>query len=361
MSLKKINIKIDEGKKNQKFIIGRGALNELVSFLNSKNYSKIIFFVDENAGVIHKEKLDKIYSEIKTAKTNVVFRAEKEKTSSALINVLSRCVENDLDRRSCLVGIGGGKVGDIVGLAASLFMRGIDFVQVGTTLMSQVDGIIGKTAVDFQGRKNIIGSFSSPVLSICDPYFLKSNSKELIRMGLVEVIKHAFIKGGKYLKDVNDATKDKDFLSNLSFDQIVFGSIYIKSKMVSDDLYDTKGEHAKLSYGHTIANAIEEISKYGVRHGSAVAVGMAISIEYSKLCGVITDKEYKTHKEILGRLGEFALPKSINAKSVFDVLTRDKNAINGTPRMLILKGFGKLEFVDIDINVLIKSFNLVLK
>lgn len=355
MFYKKIEANFKLPNKNQRIIVGNGALNELPKFLIRKNYSKIIFFIDKNVQGLHFKYVNNFLRQCAVKYKIVPIIITKDKSIRSLNQILDQCIVNDLDRKSCLVGIGGGRVGDLVGLAAAIYMRGVNFIQVGTTFMSQMDGVIGKVAIDYFGRKNIIGSFSSPALTICDAHFLKENPTYFMRAGLIEVAKHAFIKPGNFLnkfEKIIKNLKNQNFIYSSVVEDLALNSMKIKANFVKNDFFDTGGKHIFLSYGHTIANAIEELSYYKIRHGEAVAIGMLIAAEYSKKINLINKRDYAKHNEIIKSIMDPKIPNEISFEKIYQILARDKNSHKKIPRMLILKTFGEGKIININQNIL---------
>ena len=235
MSYKKIEVSFKLPSKKQKIIVGNGALNELPKYLVEKKYSKIILFIDKNVENIHFEYINNFLKKCSAEFKVVSIEITKDKSNISLNKILAQCMENDLDRKSCFVGIGGGRIGDLVGMAAAIYMRGVDFVQVGTTFMSQMDGVIGKVAIDYSGRKNILGSFSSPALTVCDTHFLKENPNYFMHAGLIEVAKHAFIKPENFLnkfEKVIKNLKNNNFIYSPSVEGLILSSMKIKAYFV---------------------------------------------------------------------------------------------------------------------------------
>ncbi len=355
MSYKKIEANFKLPNKNQKVITGNGALDELPKFLVRKKYSKTIFFIDKNVEIIHSEYINNFLKKCSVEFKIAPIVITKDKSNISLNQILDQCIANDLDRKCCLVGIGGGRVGDLIGLAAAIYMRGVDFIQVGTTFMSQMDGVIGKVAIDYSGRKNIIGNFSSPALTVCDSHFLKENPNYFMRGGLIEVAKHAFIKPKKFLNKFEKIIrnlKNRDFIYSSVIEDLVLNSMKIKAYFVKNDFLDTKGRHIFLSYGHTIANAIEELSCYKIRHGEAVAIGMLVAAEYSKKIHLMNKQDYARHNKIIKSIIDLKIPNEISFEKIYQILARDKNSHKKIPRMLVLKTFGTGKIININKNIL---------
>lgn len=277
---------------------------------------------------------------------------EDSKCFATLERVLDFMAESALDRGACLVLLGGGVVGDLGALAASLYMRGIDFVQVPTTLLAQVDSSVGgKTAVNLRAGKNLAGTFRQPRAVLADTETLATLSDDEYRSGLGEVVKSALISGESLLallERERDAIvrRDADVLS-----EVVEACVRTKAAIVARDPNE-KGERKKLNLGHTFAHAIEHAAGYGrVPHGIAVAVGIALALETSRDVGILKDRE------LPGRVAQLmdalALPASLRGlasngcreltpQSLYAAMKLDKKSQAGDPRFVLLEGAGRI-------------------
>ncbi|HWH16545.1 MAG TPA: iron-containing alcohol dehydrogenase, partial [Candidatus Paceibacterota bacterium] len=203
--------------------------------------------------------------------------------------ILHRLTTLNATRQSCVIAIGGGYVGDVVGFAAAIYMRGIHFIQIPTTLMAQGDAIIGKVAINFDGKKNQLGAFYSPRVVFCDTSFLKDFSLEEQAYGLVEIWKHALlIKDSEIVKRVERLLDSEDETTDYA-DLIAF-SLQTKAGFVEHDPEDIKGLHKALSLGHTIANLLE--TKLRFRHGLAVFYGLIFEALLAKHLGKISEEHF---------------------------------------------------------------------
>ncbi len=360
MYSKKLKIKFALKFRHQDIIIGERVINDLSNFLNSERYSKVLFFIDRKVYNLFSRQVNQIFKQIKIPKAKIQITVKRDKSVIELFQVLKICTIHNLDRNSCLIGIGGGRIGDLVGLSAALYMRGIDFIQIGTTCMSQVDCIVGKTAINYFGRKNLIGNFYSPVLTICDTAFLKTNNEYLIRDGFVEIIKHAFIKPRIFLKKLEQKILSGVNLKKLVSGDIIYNSLFIKTQCIVNDFYDKNNQHLLLSYGHTIANAIEELCGYKIRHGEAVALGMLICAEYARLIRFLKTSDYIRHNRLIRKVMDVRAPNNISSEKIFGILKRDKNLFSTIPRMIILKKFGQGVLININPRILDRCFKNLL-
>jgi len=358
--LKKINISLP--KKKQRIYIGRNITSILIDELVTKKYNNYIIFIDSNVFSIYKNDIDKIKKLLNDPKIIPIEPNENNKRLECFNYLLERCCSNNLSRKSCLIAIGGGIIGDIAGFISSIYMRGIDFIFIPTTLMAQADTIIGKVGISYKSFKNIIGSFYSPVLTICDIKFLKTLPDKEISMGLSETIKHSAIKSDKdfyYIKSLINTNK-KDY-QKYPWEDIIYKSLKIKGDIVTKDPFDELGYHKGLSYGHTFANAIEGISEFSLRHGEAVALGMKFSAIVSQFMGIMPKDVFKEQNKIIKNSGLPITIPPFKKEELIKLLKRDKISNNGKINLVILENFGKFSVKkDIDSSIIekvIESFN----
>jgi len=226
---------------------------------------------------------------------------EQIKTQETINYIVESMLNLGVDRHSYLVGIGGGVVCDITGYVASVFMRGIEFGYVSTSLLSQVDASTGgKTGINFGGFKNMLGTFNHPDFVICDPVMLSTLSKEEIQNGLAEVVKHALIADIQMLEFIEDHVEEVLNLERKAISYIVSNSVRIKTSIVITD-ENEKGERKKLNLGHTFGHAIEKLN--GISHGKAVAIGIVKATKFSAQLGFCTEKLVVRIGALLNTLG----------------------------------------------------------
>lgn len=254
---------------------------------------------------------------------------------------------NEITRTDCLVALGGGVVGDLTGYAAATYLRGIDFVQIPTTLLAQVDSSIGgKTAIDIPAGKNLVGAFKQPNIVICDISTLSTLTPHIFSDGMGEVVKYAMIRSSK-LFDILTKSDAKDNL-----EEIICQCIDIKRQIVENDEFE-KGERMLLNFGHTFGHAIEKAQNYsGLSHGSAVAVGMCIVTELAVKKGLCSEGTYTELKECLKK---YALPISvgISNEELAKHCVNDKKRTSDIINIVIATDIGKSELRKIPINSII--------
>ena len=260
------------------------------------------------------------------------------KTLATVETILKKLISLSCDRGSFIVGIGGGIVCDIAGFAASVFLRGVNFGFVSTSLLSQVDASVGgKNGVNLDSYKNMVGVFNQPEFVICDLDLLNTLPKKEISNGLAEIVKHALIFDAN-LFDFIETNKQKAL--NLDYDTIfrlVATSVDIKSQVVQQDEKES-GERKKLNFGHTIGHAIEKIEAAG--HGRAVSMGMVAAARFSQARQLISPKDVLRIQSLLTDLN---LPTSLDykAKKIISAVGKDKKKQGTDLFYVFLEQIGK--------------------
>lgn len=337
--------------KRQKIFVGKDLSDWIIEELLARKYSDFIIFCDTNFAKIYKDLLLEFKKKLKPVNVILVEPNENSKSLNFLNYSLEHCVEANFNRKGCVVALGGGIVGDIAGFLASVYMRGIDMVFIPTTLMAQGDTIINKVAISHKLLKNVIGSFYSPNITICDTNFLQSLPDKEISLGLSEIIKHALICSKSFtdylLKTLLPIMADR---KAYDLDGIIYKSLKIKGMLVEKDPYDKLGIHKGLSYGHTFANVIEGLSQFNLRHGEAVALGMRISAYISHEMGILSKTDFETQETLLNIA---KLPSKFlyytNPDHIINYLKKDKISTNNEINFVILEQIGKHRVI-MDVN-----------
>lgn len=279
--------------------------------------------------------------------TVVVPAGENEKNWQRAGQLLDECVQAQLERTSFIVALGGGVIGDLAGFVASVYMRGIRFVQVPTTLLAQVDASVGgKVAVNHPQGKNLLGAFHQPSLVISDTSLLNTLSDRELRAGMAEVVKHGLIRDRALYEYIR--AHPKRFLTRdpEALQRAVVDSCRIKSAIVERDEKE-QGERAVLNFGHTVGHAIEAAAGYGTyTHGEAIAVGMVAEAMLSAGWGDVTEQDVHTLCTVLRSLQlPTQLPANLAEKAVHYVM-RDKKVQEGTLRVALLRNIGRADIND---------------
>lgn len=277
----------------------------------------------------------------------VLENGESNKNIESINNIFSSLAKNELSRKDIIVALGGGVIGDMAGYAAAVWMRGIDFVQIPTTLLACVDSSVGgKTGINIKEGKNLVGAFHSPKLVIIDSNTLLSLPKREFNEGMAEVIKHAFLFDEALLELIEAHVHNN---TNLDMDFVLKRNCELKAHIVEID-YKEQKERMFLNFGHTIGHSVENAAGYGVLlHGEAVAIGMIFAIEYGIRRGITKDKNIlERAKNILTKFSlPISIPDNINLK---DSIKLDKKRSDDKINFVFLESIGKpcVEKVNID-------------
>jgi 3-dehydroquinate synthase len=264
---------------------------------------------------------------------------EKSKTLKQAGEICEEMLRAGLDRQSFVVGLGGGVIGDLSGFVAAIFGRGIPHVQIPTTLLAMVDSSIGgKTGVNAQAGKNLIGAFHHPALIIDDINVLKTLPRRVLRQGFAEIIKHAIIADAKMFRELKNETAS----DALSLETLVQRNVEIKSAIVEKDELDRTGERALLNFGHTIGHAIEGASNYeNFLHGEAVSLGIIAACAISAKRAGLPRAEITAVANLLQRFGlPIRLPEGLPRERILDALKFDKKFEQGAIRFVVTPKIG---------------------
>ena len=261
---------------------------------------------------------------------------EKSKSLTQVEKICDEMIKAGFDRSSFVLGLGGGVIGDISGFVAAIFQRGIPHIQIPTTLLAMVDSSIGgKTGVNLQAGKNLIGVFHHPALSICDVEALDSLPPQEMRQGYAEIIKHAIIRDAEMFHDLRRA-KVGDWI------ELIRRNIAIKARIVSVDDRETSGERALLNFGHTVGHGIERASDLKISHGDCVSIGMvaACSISMKRAGLSATERD-----NVVTLLRNFELPTQLAAgvdrEKIIDAIAHDKKFPAGKIRFVVTPKIGE--------------------
>ena len=334
-------VKIDASKKYD-VIIG----DDTVALLGEKIRNlfgdvSVCVVSDDTVASLHLNKVQQILGENKIENDSFIFpHGEKSKSPKILFELLEYLASKHFSRKDVLVALGGGVTGDLTGLAAAMYMRGMHLVQIPTTLLAMVDSSVGgKTAVNLESGKNLAGVFNQPELVLCDTRMLGTLASEYFADGMAEVIKYGVISD----RELFDVVKNGQVQENL--EKIIARCVNIKRDVVNEDEFDT-GKRQLLNYGHTIAHSIEKISNFEISHGSAVAMGMVIISELSWKNGYSKEN---CCDEIIDALLENHLPIGCPYQNneLYAPTVSDKKCSSGRISLIIPECIGECKIVNI--------------
>ncbi len=326
-----MKLPISLGEKSYDITVERGALNKIGSYLNLDR--KVLILTDSGVPC---EYSAAVHSACKEGYIYTIPQGEDSKNIDTYRSVLSFMVEKAFTRTDCVVCVGGGVCGDLGGFVSATYMRGIDFYNVPTTLLSQVDSSIGgKVAIDFGGVKNIVGAFYQPKGVIIDPDTLKTLDKRQLVAGLCEAIKMAITCDSELFEQIE---RSEDISADL--DEIIVKSLKIKRCVVENDPYE-KGLRRVLNFGHTIGHAAESIGRLGsLLHGECVAIGML------PMCSK------NVRQRVRAVLEKYSLPVALDfdADELVSFIARDKKADGDKITVIYTDKIGSFEERKIEIN-----------
>lgn len=349
-------LKLDLGARSYDILIGSALLPQTGALIKPVLESpRVIIVTDTNIRDLHLNSLKKSLESSNIKHDEVVVKAgEESKSFAELEKLISVILSKNIDRKITLIALGGGVIGDLTGFAASVLLRGVNFIQIPTTLLAMVDSSVGgKTGINTSHGKNLVGAFHQPKMVLIDIDLIKTLPENEFMAGYAEVVKYGLINDEEFFSwlEKNAAKikkRDKDSLA-----YIVEKSCAAKAKIVGKDERET-AERALLNLGHTFGHALETEANYKkILHGEAVSVGMVLAFEFSKDLGLCAQKDLERIKEHFSEIG---LPQKVSdfpfltkdAKKYVAHMRKDKKVESGKLTFILAKGIGK-SFVQKDV------------
>ncbi|MGE5463399.1 MAG: 3-dehydroquinate synthase, partial [Syntrophothermus sp.] len=304
-----------------------------------------LIVTDQNVAKFHMEPLMSILRSAGYEPRSIVLPAgEGHKNLDTVSHLWNTFLEDGLDRRSTVIALGGGVIGDMAGFAASTYMRGVQWVCIPTTLLSMVDASLGgKTGFDLPQGKNLIGSFHPPKLVLADPRYLSTLPDEEFTSGMAEVVKHGIISDPR-LFDLCACGPD---WVKMNLDRVVKHGMSVKIKVIEEDPYE-RGVRAALNLGHTVGHAVELVSKFALRHGEAVAIGMVAEAMFAERAGIAEPGLGDTISKVLSRLGlPTEIPGDLPREAILRAMRVDKKKNAASIRFALPAAIGKVQLVEV--------------
>lgn len=328
-------------------LIGKNLLSQAGSLIRDvKAPCKAVIISDTNVEPIYKKIVEASLREQGFDTFGITILAgEGSKNGQNYLSILELLAEHELTRSDLLIALGGGVVGDLTGFVAATYLRGIRYIQIPTSLLAMVDSSVGgKTAIDLNAGKNLVGCFYQPDLVICDVNALDTLPQEVFQDGCAEVIKYGVLYDPELFCHLEE--------HGLDFDRtkVITRCVELKRDVVAEDEFDT-GARQKLNLGHTIGHSIEAISKYQIPHGQAVAMGMAIVSKASTKQGLCDNS---VPARIQAILKQFALPSETQytAEALYRNALSDKKRSAGTVNLIVPTEIGNCIILPTDITKL---------
>ena len=350
-----IKLQVKTGNQKYPIFIGNNILGKLKTILreNLINFNQCLVIADKN---VPKKLINKVLKSLPKRKISIHYfnSNEKNKNQKSINDILSILLHKNFNRNDCIISIGGGITGDVSGFAASIFKRGLKFINIPTTLLSQVDSSIGgKTGINNKYGKNLIGTFYQPSIVISDIIFLKSLPKREIICGYGEILKHAIIADKKFFVFLDKNSSQILNLETPLIERAIFKSCSIKKKIVETDEKENNMRRI-LNFGHTFAHAYEATLGYSkkLNHGEAVILGIKTAAKFSLSNNILDIKEFNLISDHLNKLN---LPRNINKffsieslNKILSFMKKDKKNNTNKINLVLLKKIGtpvyKLQF-----------------
>lgn len=342
----KINVNY-EGKPAYSIIFDRDftGLSKAISELKLQN-KRFMIISDSNVGKLYLNECLNILRPIASSVKSITFEAgEGSKNLDTVKLVYGRLIDNKFDRNDIIIALGGGVTGDLAGFIAATYLRGIEFIQLPTTLLAMADSSIGgKTGVDFMAYKNMVGAFHQPKLVYMNLSTLNTLPKREFSAGMSEIIKHGLIKDSDYYSWLCKNINNIKSLDYETLKQMIINSCIIKKNVVEADPKE-QSVRALLNYGHTIGHAIEKLMEFNLLHGECISIGMVAAAYISNKRGYISDELLE---EITISIKEYDLPISVSGLSdeqIYAVTKLDKKMQSDTIKFILIKKIGDA-FID---------------
>lgn len=342
-------LQISTESKTYPLYIGSGIRFEIQSYIDEleRNFSSVFIITDSNVEPLFLNDIKTSLKKFGKVYSYVVPSGEEAKSFDIFYDCLTYALEQELDRKSLLIALGGGVVGDLAGFVAATYMRGIPFIQMPTTLLAHDSSVGGKVAINHPLGKNMIGVFYQPETVIYDTEMLLTLSDEEWRSGFAEVIKHALIWDKEFYEWLKAEIRTLSDLRDEKLQYALAKGISVKAQVVAQDEKES-GIRAYLNFGHTLAHAIEAKLGYGkVSHGDAVAMGMLFAIRLSEEY-YQKDLQLTQFREWFKQYQFPKIPKKLDPDALLQLMKKDKKAHSGSIRMILMKNIGEVETVKLD-------------
>ena len=344
---KRISVALAE--RSYEVTVAPGACNRIAETPELTGLGHVFVISDDNVTGLYWPTIEpQLMKVCDTVESIVIPAGEASKSVAQLEHIWNQLLTQNADRSSTIIALGGGVVGDLAGFAAATFGRGINFIQIPTSLLAQVDSSVGgKTGINLPGAKNMVGAFWQPKFVLIDPNVLATLDEANYRSGLAEVVKYGVIMDAQFfamLENNVSAIMDRD---PEILTAVIAKCCELKAEVVKEDELETSGRRAILNYGHTFGHAIENVFGYGkYLHGEAVAIGMHCAAKLAKRLGMVESSFVDRQRELLQQI---ELPTAIepgNEKKLLAAMHRDKKVAKGTLRLILPTQLGEVKLID---------------
>ena len=325
--------------------VGRGLLAELPALLPERAL-RVVIIHQPSLNVVAEQIRESIAETGRKAFAAEIPDGEEAKTAQVAGFLWGVCGQAEIGRGDLVIGLGGGAATDLAGFVAASWLRGIDVLQVPTTVAAMVDAAVGgKTGINTSEGKNLVGAFHPPIAVLADLDVLAGLGANDVAAGMAEVVKGGFIADERILEIIEEDPRAALDVTSDAFRELLERKIRVKAEVVSEDLTE-QGNREILNYGHTLAHAIERNERYLWRHGAAVSVGMMFAAELSHLAGKLSEADVDRHRTILTSLGLPTTYRDRQWPKLEDAMKRDKKTRAGLLRFVVLDRVGAVSRIE---------------
>ena len=335
-------LNVNLGERSYKIYVSP-AFNNLLNILSSYKLSKALLVTDSNVGRLHSEECTEQIKHAGIEVVNFVFPAgEASKNLKTVEDIYKICKDNKFERNDAIIALGGGVVGDLAGFAAATYLRGINFIQLPTSVIAQCDSSVGgKVGVDFEGGKNLVGAFYQPKTVYINVDTLKTLPEREYISGFAEVIKHGVIQDAEFFRYLEENVDGIQARNNDVLAYVVRSNCSIKAKVVELDERENY-LRAILNFGHTVGHAIESVLEFSLLHGECVALGIVAACSISRTMGLINEEDMGRIVALLQKIKLPTMHEGLNVQKVYDQMLFDKKISGGKVNFILPKRIGEV-------------------
>lgn len=340
-------LQVDLGKRSYPIYIGKTLLGKAALVRSHVKGQQVLIVTNETVAPLYLEKTLAAFADFKTASV-ILPDGEKYKNLEVLNQIFDTLLSQRFDRKTTLIALGGGVVGDMTGFAAACYQRGVPFIQIPTTLLAQVDSSVGgKTGVNHRLGKNMIGAFYQPQCVLIDIDTLQTLESRQLKAGLAEVIKYGLINDLAFFEWLEHYAKNLLACDSEALGFAIARSCQNKATIVEEDEREN-GKRALLNLGHTFGHAIETGMGYEqILHGEAIAIGMCLAAQFSARLGWMNDNDVTRIITLIEKMGlPTRIPDNLTAEQILELMQVDKKVCDGKIRLVLLKALGAAQIVD---------------
>ncbi|USG63508.1 3-dehydroquinate synthase [Brevibacillus ruminantium] len=347
-------LRVELGERSYPIIIGEGLLQQAATLLQEGGIAggtRLFIITDENVAPRYLSLLqDELISAGFPVHACVIPAGEQSKSIAMYETVMTQAIQAGLDRKSVILALGGGVVGDLAGFVAATYMRGISFVQLPTTLLAHDSSVGGKVAINHPLGKNLIGAFHQPRMVLYDTAAISTLPERERAAGFAEVLKHGLIADERFVSWLEEHAEKLWELDSELLSKAILRGCQVKANIVSADETE-QGQRALLNLGHTFGHAFEALAEYAkLNHGEAISIGMCLAAKVAERLKVAEDGVYERTRNLLRQYHlPTEWPLSLEPLEVLEVMKRDKKAVSGKLALVLPRSIGVVElFAQVD-------------